>query len=174
MLDKLYDILLSEKLQELIVQPNGWSSLIINRRKPYTYRIFRQFGDLRLCLHKFDICDEHEAFRHPHPWPGAFRVLDGEYKMGLWLSKDRFDNEPTKVAETILRTGSSYEITNPLTWHSVVPLHETYTIMINSTPWNSETAHTSVRTTKGKDLDSLSETELKEQLKKFNNLLAFL
>jgi len=54
-----------------------WGSLVINRRKPHTYRVFRQFGEYRVCLHRFESCSEEEAFPHPHPWPGAFLLLKG-------------------------------------------------------------------------------------------------
>ena len=33
-----------------------WDSLIVNRRKPWTYRVFRKFGEYRVCLHAFDHC----------------------------------------------------------------------------------------------------------------------
>ena len=172
MLYELRRVLLSTSFQLLLRQPQRWDSLVINRRKPHTYRIFTNFKDLRVCLHRFDKCDEHEAFRHPHPWPGAFRVMQGQYEMKLWLSKDRFDNEPQEVSTVIMKAGSSYEITNPLTWHSVVPYEETYTIMVNDNPWDKEIAHESVRTTKGKDLDSLSREDLEQHLSKFRDLMA--
>ena len=80
-LDLLYTA--KANLPGMLNQPGLWDSLIINRRKPHTYRIFTQYADLRLCLHKFDMCDEGEAFSHPHPWPAAFMVLKGKYKMNI-------------------------------------------------------------------------------------------
>lgn len=164
-----------EKLQELlpqvykdVVSEAGWDSLIINRRKPHTYRIFKQYDNLRVCLHKFEPCDSDEAFSHPHPWPGAFLVLYGGYEQTLGYSND-LTSKPEIVSREILKPGSMYEITNPKTWHSVRPLRTTYTIMVNGPPF--ESPHKEVRTTKGKDLEKMSEQELIEQLGVFNTLL---
>ena len=69
-------------LPDILRDRAAWDSLIVNRRKPYTYRVFTTLPTgLRLCLHKFDPCHTHEAFTHPHPWPGAFIILEGKYKM---------------------------------------------------------------------------------------------
>ena len=170
MLNKLDEALLI--LPELLNKPEVWSSLIINRRKPYTYRVFTYLPNgLRLCLHRFDSCSTEEAFFHPHPWPGAFKVLSGSYKMKVGYSKDRF-TKPDDVVTLILEKNSRYEIINPLTWHSVVPLSEAHTVMVNDNPWDVNTfAHTDVRTTKGKDLDSMLPDELSKHLVTFQNLI---
>ena len=73
MLEKLNEILAI--LPGLMEDRTNWKSLVINRRKPFTYRAFYQLGDIRICLHRFEECDEHEAFYHPHPWPGALKCL---------------------------------------------------------------------------------------------------
>lgn len=165
MLDKLEESLLL--LPDLLKQRDKWDSLIVNRRKPYTYRVFTQLPNgLRCCLHKFDACNTEEAFNHPHPWPGAFLVLDGAYQMKVGLSKDR-TSKPEDVMTTVMKKFSSYEIINPLTWHSVIPLGTTYTIMVNGAPWAADYAHTEVRTTKGKDLDKMPEDELTAHLARF-------
>lgn len=167
---KLYEAM--ELVPSLTTKPEIWESLIINRRKPYTYRVFTTLPNgLRLCLHKFDPCHTHEAFAHPHPWPGAFTVMYGSYQMNIGYSTNRNDKPEVfgcpSVVNIELTRFSSYEIIDPLTWHSVVPLETTYTIMINDTPWSSDVAHTDVRTTKGKDLDKMPEGELLEHLAKF-------
>jgi hypothetical protein len=161
-------------LPELIDNRDVWDSIIVNRRKPYTYRVFTQLPNgLRLCLHKFDPCHTHEAFSHPHPWAGAFMILHGKYKMNVGYScNGRLDSIPANVSTFILNAGSSYEIINPLTWHSVIPLETTYTIMVNDVAWDSEVAHKDVRTTKGKDLDKMPESELLEHLKIFKQLVS--
>lgn len=160
--------ILEEKIKllpEIIKDLSKWDSLIINRRKPHTYRAFYQFDDgIRMCLHRFETCDEHEAFYHPHPWPGAFKIVKGSYKMQIGQSYNSC-SKPVDVATFIMNQGSSYEITSPLTWHTVIPLSECYTIMINGKPF--EHPHVDVRTTKGKDLQSMSETELREHLNNF-------
>lgn len=39
-----------------------WKSLVINRRKPHTYRAFRMFGENRVCLHMFKPCEAKDCF----------------------------------------------------------------------------------------------------------------
>lgn len=156
------------------IHEDVWDSLIINRRKPYTYRLFRQFGphgQRRVCLHKFDPCSESDAFPHPHPWPGAFMILDGEYKQSIGISED-LKTHPKVFYHEILRPYSTYEIADPHIWHIVQPLKTTYTVMINDAPWDKEEAHTEVRTTKGKDLKTMSSWDVGIHLKVFDRLLS--
>lgn len=169
MLDKLDEAL--ALLPGFLADPKSFDSLIVNRRKPYTYRVFTHINNLRVCLHKFDPCDTHESFMHPHPWPGAFIILKGSYKMKIGYSASRTD-KPQDVLELILKAGSRYEITNPLTWHAITPLETTYTVMVNGEPWDAETAHVNVVTTKGKDLDKMEPDRLLEHLAVFSFLLA--
>ncbi len=175
MLDALQMVV--KLLPDLLDKREAWDSLIVNRRKPYTYRVFTNLvgytnlsHGLRVCLHKFDTCHDHESFAHPHPWSGAFLLLQGKYKMTIGRSKDR-TSPPDDVMTMILTPGSMYEITNPLTWHSVIPLETTYTIMVNGEPWSADFAHKDVRTTKGKDLDKMPEDELIAHLAHFQKLL---
>jgi hypothetical protein len=140
---------------------NTWKSLIINRRKPHTYRVFKQFGDYRICLHKFEGCDEHEAFLHPHPWPGAFCIIHGMYMMNVGYSATLDQKTPWPVYRQLQVPGSRYEIVEPKAWHSVIPVGgEVFTIMLNGVPWKAGVHHESVVTTKGKDLQTMTESEL--------------
>ncbi len=163
------------RLPDLMDRPNEWSSLIVNRRKPWTYRAFTTFEHegrkLRICLHRFETCDEQESFLHPHPWPGAFWILRGSYIMNVGFSSDRL-SKPVPVTKIILAAGSKYAITNPMTWHSVTPLEECYTQMVNGDPWDKQVvAHTEIRTTKGKDLDSMSDEDLSAHFTEFRGLI---
>lgn len=157
MLDLLDDVL--KAIPDLMDHPAEWGSLVINRRKPYTYRAFTTWRGYRVCLHRFEACDEEEAVLHPHPWPGAFAIVQGSYLMGVGYSDDRLA-QPRQVLRTILGPGSRYEIVGPLTWHSVVPREECYTLMVNGEPWPSDVAHAEVRTTQGKGLQPMSAAEL--------------
>ena len=74
------------------------------------------------------------------------------------MAKDRY-SEPDYYEKINCGMNTSYEINNPLTFHRVVPDRVAYTVMINATPFTEDVAHTFVRTTKGKDLDKLSEKE---------------
>lgn len=169
MLEKLEQIL-GYKLGEMAHDVSRWDSIIINKRKPYTYRAFTMFEDVRISLHKFDPCDKTESFYHPHPWPGAFCILKGGYEMELGISPDRF-SEPKDVCKTIMRRNSRYEIVDPLVWHKITPLETTYTVMINSPPWDSNTAHTQIRTTQNKNLGKIDDKALQKHLSTFRTLL---
>lgn len=154
----------------LVEDRSLWDTLCINRRKPHTYRVWTMLpSGHRLSLHRFDACATHEAFSHPHPWPGAFVILKGAYTMPVGFSPDRV-SPADDVARFILRAGSAYEITNPLTWHSVIPLEETFTVMLNGTPFTEDVAHIDIRTTRGKDLDKMPEHELSEHRATFRSL----
>jgi hypothetical protein len=168
MLDKLAATM--QILPPLLDDKSRWDSLIINRRKPYTYRIHTQLNDLRVCLHKFETCSEEESFFHPHPWPGAFLVLSGGYRMGVGYSQSRTE-QPKSVLTVDLTKWSRYEITDPNTWHSVTPSGLTYSVMVNGTSWGPEIAHQEVRTTKGKDLQKMSDNDLEEHLRAFRFLI---
>lgn len=169
MLDTLMSSL--ETVHDLLADTGRWQSLIINRRKPHTFRASTILDNgLRVCLHKFNVCDEHEAHPHPHPWPGAFLILQGSYKMLVGRSQDR-EASAMPILPIILTRGSAYEISDPLVWHSVVPLETTYTIMVNGPAWDPGAAHIEVRTTKGKDLESMPENELREHLELFQDLI---
>ena len=154
--------LLDEVLAEvpaLISDPGRWDSLVINRRKPFTYRAFTAWRGYRVCLHRFEACDEDEAVLHPHPWPGAFAILRGSYLMGVGASPDRL-SPPTGVMRLVLGPGSRYEIVSPITWHSVVPREECYTVMVNGDAWPPDVAHAGVRRTHGKGLEPMTPADL--------------
>lgn len=168
MLDKLANTL--RILPPLLTDKSKWDSLIVNRRKPWTYRVHTQLDDVRVCLHRFEVCDEEESFFHPHPWAGAFIIMDGGYKMGVGYSQSRTE-KPKPVMSLELSKWCKYEITDPNTWHSVTPLGLTYSIMVNGAPWDKDFAHQDVRTTKGKDLDKMSDADLTEHLRTFQMLL---
>lgn len=157
-------------LSEILVNPEiKWNSLVINRRKPVTYRVFAMVGDYRICLHKFEPCDTHEAFMHPHPWPGAFIILKGCYRMKLGYTCGGLeDHSPTDVCELILQAGSMYAMDSRHAWHSVIPLETTYTVMINGKSW--EDPNTAVRRTDGKDLDRLQLEELEDAIALYRQL----
>jgi hypothetical protein len=169
MLGELFSVVKND-LPKMLYCVNEWDSLIVNKRKPFTYRAFKSIGDKRICLHRFDKCDENESFIHPHPWQGAFLIVKGAYIMKIGTAKDRF-SIPEHFEEMHLTAGSAYSITSPLTFHSVTPLETCYTIMLNSVPFPDDVAHTKTRTTKGKDLQKMSETELTSHIWDFIQLL---
>jgi hypothetical protein len=168
MLEALFATL--PQLPALLDDRGRWQSVLINRRKPETYRFFTDLGDLRVCFHKFNACDRHEAFQHPHPWPGAFLVLDGCYRMTTGRSPDRHA-DPVPGPEFVLASDSAYQIIHPMDWHGVIPLRETFTVMVNGPRWADDVRHTKAVTTQGKNLDPVPEDELVTYLARFRSLV---
>lgn len=175
MLD-LLNYVINGPLPPMLNMPSVWDSLLINKRKPHTYRIFTTLAipsypgvkSVRICLHKFDACSDSESFIHPHAWPAAFKVLKGGYRMKIGASETLFDC-PIEFHTFDLRAGSSYEMVRTNEWHSITPLEETYTVMVNGE--NYEKPHSEVRTTKGKDLDKMKLSEVCDTLRLFKGLL---
>jgi len=167
MLDRLAEVV--KILLPLLDDKSKWDSLIVNRRKPFTYRVHTQLEDVRVCLHRFDTCEEEESFFHPHPWPGAFLILSGGYRMGVGYSQSNIE-KPDHVMTLDLTKWCRYEITEPMTWHSVTPRGRTYSVMVNGPPWEGR-GHKDVRTTKGKDLEKMSDKDLQEHLDAFKFLI---
>ena len=170
MINQLKELLINGQLYDKLQHPEEWDSLIINRRKPYTYRVFTMIGTLRVCLHRFDECSNTESFIHPHAWPAAFTILRGKYEMKIGRSLNTLD-KPTEFHSLILAKDSFYEMVDPLEWHAITPLQETHTIMINGP--NYDHPHIDVRTTKGKDLEKMKRWDLEETIGLFSDFLFF-
>lgn len=168
MLDTLQKLLSDPHFHMMLNHSILWDSLIINRRKPYTYRVFTQYKDLRICLHEFEDCTNTESFVHPHAWPAAFTVLEGGYNLKIGQSKNTLDT-PENWHTLNIMAGSSYEMIDPLEWHAITPFEKTTTIMINGPKYT--TPHSAVRTTKGKDLEKIKEKDKEKFLKRIKNLL---
>lgn len=163
MIDTLLGLLPEIRKQTAHVEE--WDSLIITRRKPHTYRVFRRFGEYRVCLHRFEPCGPDECFAHPHPWPGAFLMLEGEYVHRVGYSNS-LESEPTFLFTERVRPYSAYEIVDRQTWHSIQPLKTTWTVMVNGAPWKIQ--HAETRTPKGKDLERMDQKMLREHLSVFS------
>lgn len=172
MLDKLDQAI--SRLPSLLSDKSIWDSIVVNLRKPHTYRVFTYLEDgTRLSLHKFDQCDRSEAFFHTHPWPGAFRVLRGAYEMAVGYSQSITDLSPKLISTFRLTPGSSYEMSDPCMWHSITPIYTTYTVMINDPPWPKNVAHIAAPTTVGKPLGKMTDEELDTHLEMFKMFLNY-
>lgn len=170
-----------EIIPHLLSTPEVWQSLIINRRKPHTYRAFLfpekfssapELDGTRICLHRFEPCEEKDAFLHPHPWPSAMLILSGRYRMRIGASEtNQIGNKPIIVLDEILSAGCVYSMTEPRGWHAVQPLTTCYSIMINGQPWAPSDVHGDAPTTKGKDLEKMDHEKLLSHLDMFKILL---
>ena len=178
-LDKLNEVL--QRLPQLLQDPSMWDSIVINKAKPVTYRVFTNYfggANYRVCLHKFEKCSTLESFMHPHAWPAAFKLLKGSYELELDRSNGysvlpdsiRREWRPCKDSHKIIMvSGSSYQMVHPLVWHKISPLEETYTVMINGDEYAKK--HRKCRTTKGKGLDKMPKGDLLDFLEQFRRLV---
>lgn len=154
---------------KLLAEKDAWKSKIINKRKPHTYRIYRMYGKMRVCCHRFTACHMDDSFVHPHGWPAAFIVLHGRYQMRMGTAPNRKD-KPAHYEEMIFSPGDRYSIENPLTFHAITPLEDCYTIMVNNEAWSKDIIHSEVRTTVGKDLDEMTPDDIATSLQLFSKL----
>jgi hypothetical protein len=149
--------------------PAAWTSIVIDRRKPHTYRAFTMWGETRICLHRFEPCEPDDSFPHPHPWPSSMLILDGTYEMRVGHTPDLESGEPAEVIRLSLGRGSIYEMNERQTWHQVIPRTRCFSLMINGPYW--EDAHRRAPRTAGKGLQAMSDSDLLSHLEQFRILL---
>lgn len=129
--------LIEQKLPFLLSNHELWQGLFINYEKPFVERVWCQWNEYRINLHRILSCKENEAFFHPHPWPSAMKILQGTYKMSLGHGPGLV--EPSITDTFYLSSGSSYEMIDPDSWHSVCPLDKpVMSVMITGKPWQRE------------------------------------
>ena len=151
MLDLLDEAVKQIKREEWLLGPKGWNSKYIDYHPPLVERMYRDWGENRISLHRIMPCDADEAFLHPHPWPSAFLVF-GQYEVGFGYSET---NEAPSITHT-MRTGfgTRYEMTDLHAWHYVAPLEPVVTIMVTGKPWDRpapRTANAPFRELTGKE-----------------------
>lgn len=133
MLNSLFEI--EKLLPKLLNDKSEWKSLYVDYHKPFVKRLYRQFGENRIYLHKILPCEKEESLLHPHPWPSAMKVIQGTYQMGVGYSETNI--EPVIASTLILPENSYYEMIEPHAWHYVRPLGQaSYSLMITGTPWH--------------------------------------
>lgn len=111
-----------------------WRTVDVTYEDPHVERVWTQWGDLRVNLHRIHVCEK--PLFHPHPWPSAMVVCAGAYLMGVGHSEA--GEEPREAARVCLERGSSYEMLDPHGWHWVKPLGPdpvAMTIMVTGKPW---------------------------------------
>lgn len=133
MLDVLHEVL--ERLPKLLREP-GWESLDIDYHPPRVERVWRQDGSNRILLHLIHGCWPSEALMHPHPWPSAVLVLEGEYVMMVAQGPTE---PPAPSAIILMVAGSTYAMTDPWGWHSVAPVGLSLSVMVVGPPYGQRT-----------------------------------
>lgn len=143
MLEKLHDAI--EELPYLMEDKSRWNSLHVTYAQPRVERLWTQFGENRILLHRIYPCEQWEALYHAHPWPSAVRVVRGKYEMGLAsfdvgagiIDYDDWHHGPTE-ATLVLTKGCEYEMINRTGWHYVRPVDGPCdTIMVVGPPFKN-------------------------------------
>jgi hypothetical protein len=113
----------------------AWNSLNIDYHPPKVERLWAQFDSMRLMIHRIHDTDPGEALFHPHPWPSAVYVVQGdEYRMGFGSGSSEVT--PPVSGTVILSPGSSYEMLDKNAWHYVAPQKGgSISIMLSGIPW---------------------------------------
>ena len=123
-----------KELPSLLREPTKWQSLFVDYHTPFVERLWRDWDDYRLYLHRIHPCNPGDALFHPHPWPSAMRVLSGTYEMAIGYGTG--DEEPPEAARLLLGPDSLYEMNEPNGWHYVRPIDEpTMSLMVTGKPW---------------------------------------
>lgn len=143
-----------EKELPKLLELDDWKSIDINYHPPRVARVWRQWGDYRINLHRLHPCAEGAALFHPHPWPSIVRIIHGGYwtKLGESNVEQRnrmfnsagfpnnktYEREPYSSHHLFVGPGSILVDDNKLSWHSVAPTEITYSLMVTGKPWGMD------------------------------------
>lgn len=141
-MDVIGNVLLeAEKdLPRLLKTWRDWRTLDINYHPPRVERLWQPYQQgTRILLHCIHPCTEGDALLHPHPWPSAMRIYQGQYKMlvgagaGVEPPPVVLSSEVDATPKTLYR----YTMTHPDGWHAVIPTrNKVYSLMVIGKPWD--------------------------------------
>jgi len=126
-------------LYPMLKNADAWTSLDINYHPPFIERLWLQMSvdekSYRVNLHCMQPCSAKDALFHPHPWPSAVHIYQGDYEMGVGVGEQV--PAPLVAMRILGGSGVSYDMTHPDAWHYVRPLgsEPVYTLMVTGTPW---------------------------------------
>ena len=126
---------LEQALPAMLRDESIWHSLYVDYHPPTVERLWTPWREYRAFLHRIHPCARQQALFHPHPWPSAMRVLEGEYEMAVGFGPGM--EEPPIAALMVSRGDFRYEMTHPDSWHYVRPLGApTLSVMVTGKPWD--------------------------------------
>ena len=161
MLDVLFQV--EQALPQLLYDESAWQSLLVDYHPPTVERLWTSWQGYRVYLHRIHPCEREQALFHPHPWPSAMRVLDGEYEMAVGFGAG--SKTPPVAALMIARGDFRYEMTHPDSWHYVRPLERpTLSLMVTGKPWERDSPRSD------KPLRRLQGEQIAELLRRFRAL----
>lgn len=150
------------ELPGLLKDESAWKSLFVDYHPPFVERLWRDWGEYRLYLHRIHPCEHGQALFHPHPWPSAIRILNGVYEMDIGFGTG--NKAPPVAATIVLATGSEYEMVHKDGWHSVRPIHTpSMSFMVTGKLWGRSSPKSD------KPLCPLTEIQKKELFEFFCN-----
>ncbi len=123
MINKLKEI--ESNIVELLDVPKIWNTLDVDYFPPRVERLWMQYDDThRLFIHIIHPTEELCLF-HKHRWPAAFKIIDGEYEMGISYSESEISSDEAHkipiISKFIMSQGSYYEMLNTHSLHYVKP-----------------------------------------------------
>lgn len=107
-------------LPALLSDEAGWTGLYADSERPALRRLWRQWGEYRAYLHRFEPCEAAAAFVHPHPWRFAIRAF-GRYGMRVGAGSDPGVVPPT-VLDVVMEPGSRYAMEHRTGFHGIYPV----------------------------------------------------
>ena len=115
------------ELPTLLKDQSIWNTLDVDYFPPRVERLWLQYDQEHRFFIHFIHPTESPCLFHKHRWPAAFKIIYGNYEMGITYSeKEITSNEaynlPT-ISRFIMSAGSYYEMVNTHTLHYVKPLN---------------------------------------------------
>ena len=121
-------------LPSLLGDEAGWKDVDVDYHPPRVERLWRDWKDYRIYLHRLYPCTPAESLFHPHPWPSAMLLLTGEYEMGIGHGES--DARPSVAERKIMKRGSRYAMNDINDWHYVAPIDRpVMSLMVTGKPW---------------------------------------
>lgn len=110
-----------KNIHDVLGNWDEWKTLYVDYAPPTVERAWIPYKtDYRLCIHRIHPCDPALALYHPHPWPSAVFMCDGEYEMITGYGDPK--GPPPPVSHRfIVKPGTRYEMVDPNAWHAVIP-----------------------------------------------------
>lgn len=125
-----------EDLRKLTTVPGIWKSKLVDYESPLVERVWTEYRDCRLSLHRIHPCKQ--PLKHVHPWPSIVRVLSGSYNMEVGrVNSNGAGGWNYDLLGTFLMTaGSEYNLVAEDAWHTVNPIYSpSISLMLMGKPW---------------------------------------
>lgn len=110
----------------------GWTGICVNYERPHVERLWRQWGEHRVFLHRLHACDRHVALYHPHPWPSVVWVLPSTFGETYRTDIGVKDQVLTSIESS---GGTTFEMLDPDLYHRVYPTGNSLSIMVIGRPF---------------------------------------